>query len=316
MQPCKITTLILGHVMGMNWDDLKIFLEVARTEKLSDAAKQLGIDASTVSRRLHRLEDQLATQLFDRSTDGHSLTEHGQLLLQTARDMNQRAQAASEILQGKNLENQGKVRLGVTEAFGNYFIAPELARFCQQYPKITIDLLPLQRFVKWTHHEVDIAVTIERPPNTSLVVSKLCDYQLNMYASRAYLQRSAPITSSADICAHPLIGYVDDLVFSDQLSYLERLLPNSQPTFRSTSVVTQSIAVREGLGLAVLPCFLARRDPELIAVLPEQTRVVRTFWIAVHPEQKKLARVNKVWQHLKTHAADNAAMLMGMAPVS
>ncbi|MEH6626763.1 MAG: LysR family transcriptional regulator [Motiliproteus sp.] len=299
--------------MDINWDDLKVFLEVARTEKLSEAAKRLGIDASTVSRRVHRLEDQLATQLFDRNADGHSLTEHGQLLLQTARDMNKRAQAAGDILQGKNLENQGKVRLGVTEAFGNYFIAPELAKFCQQFPKITIDLLPLQRFVKWSHHEVDIAVTIEKPPNTSLVVSKLCDYQLNMYASRDYLERAGAINTTEDIYNHPLIGYVDDLVFSEQLSYLERLLPNSHPSFRSTSVITQSVAVREGLGLAVLPCFLARCHPELVPVLPEQTSVVRTFWIAVHPEQKKLARVNKVWQHLKTHIAENATMLMGGA---
>ena len=295
----------------MNWDDLKVFLEVARTEKLSQAAKRLGIDASTVSRRLHRLEDQLATQLFDRSAEGHSLTEHGQLLLQTARDMDQRAQAANEILQGKNLESQGKVRLGVTEAFGNDFIAPELVRFCQQYPQIIIDLLPLQRFVKWSHQEVDIAVTIEKPPNTSLVVAKLCDYRLTMYASRDYLARSQVINVPDDIYHHPLIGYVDDLVFSDQLSYLERLLPHSNPCFRSTSVVTQSIAVREGLGLAILPCFLARRHPDLIPVLPQQTSIVRTFWMAVHPEQKKLARVNKVWQHLKSHAANNASMLMG-----
>lgn len=298
----------------MNWDDLKIFLEVARTEKLSEAAKRLGIDASTVSRRLHRLEDQLATQLFDRSTDGHSLTEHGQLLLQTARDMNQQAQTAGDILQGKNLEHQGKVRLGATEAYGNYCIAPELARFCQQYPQIIIDLLPLQRFVNWSHQEVDIAVTIEKPPNTSLVVSKLCDYRLNLYASRSYLARSAAINTPEDIYAHPLIGYVDDLVFSEQLSYLERLLPNSRPTFRSTSVVTQSIAVREGLGLAILPCFLARPDPQLIPVLADHISAVRTFWIAVHPEQKKLARVAKVWQHLKNHAAENSALLMGDPP--
>ncbi|WP_051221495.1 LysR family transcriptional regulator [Neptunomonas japonica] len=294
----------------MNWDDLKVFLEVARTEKLSQAAKRLGIDASTVSRRLHRLEDQLATQLFDRSTEGHSLTEHGQLLLQTARDMDQRAQAANDILQGKNLENQGKVRLGVTEAFGNDFIAPELARFCQHNPQIIIDLLPLQRFVKWSHQEVEIAVTIEKPPNTSLVVSKLCDYGLSMYASRDYLEHCEVINVPEDIYKHPLIGYVDDLVFSDQLSYLERLLPNSNPCFRSTSVVTQSVAVREGLGLAMLPHFLARRHPDLIPILPQQTSVVRTFWIAVHPEQKKLARVNKVWQHLKRHAENNAIMLM------
>jgi len=297
--------------MDMNWDDLKVFLEVARTEKLSVAARRLGIDASTVSRRLHRLEDQLATQLFDRSVEGHALTTHGQLLLETAREMSTRAQSAADILQGKNQEAQGKVRLGVTEAFGNYFIAPELARFCQQYPKITLDLMPLQRFVKWSHHEVDIAVTIEKPPNTSLVVSRLCDYQLNMYASRDYLERAAPIQTLEDIYQHPLVGYVDDLVFSDQLSYLERLLPESRSSFRSTSVITQSIAVCEGLGLAVLPCFLAQRHPELVPVLADQTRVTRTFWIAVHPEQKKLARVNKVWQHLKTYATENEGGLMG-----
>ncbi len=297
--------------MSMNWDDLKIFLEVARTEKLSIAAKQMGIDASTVSRRLHRLEDHLGTQLFERSVEGHALTKHGELLLQTARDINKRAQSATDILQGKNLENQGKVRLGVTEAFGNYFIAPKLANFCQEYPKITIDLLPLQRSVKWSHHEADIAVTIEKPPNTSLVVSKLCDYQLNMYALQDYLDRSEPINTLEDIYNHPLIGYVDDLVFSDQLSYLEQILPDSHTTFRSTSVITQSIAAREGLGLAILPCFLARRYPELVPVLPEQTGVTRTFWIAVHPEQKKLSRVNMVWNHIKSYANENRGLLMG-----
>jgi len=298
--------------MDMNWDDLKVFLEVARTEKLSVAARRLGIDASTVSRRLHRLEDRLATQLFDRSVDGHALTEHGQLLLKTAREMDKRASRAADLLQGKNLADEGQVRLGVTEAFGNYFIAPELAAFCQQYPKITLDLLPLQRFVKWSHHEVDIAVTIEKPANTSLVVSRLCNYRLNMYASEAYLAAHSPITGLEQIYQHPLIGYVDDLVFSDQLSYLERLVPESQSTFRSTSVITQSIAVREGLGLAVLPCFLARHYPELVPVLPEQTAVTRTFWIAVRPEQKKLARVEKVWRHLMAYAQRNEALLMGM----
>lgn len=297
--------------MELNWDDLKVFLEVARSEKLVVAARRLGVDPSTVSRRLHRLEDRLETQLFDRNVEGHTLTPHGQLLLQTARDMDKRAQAAADILQGKNLENEGRVRLGVTEAFGNYVIAPELSRFCQSYPGITIDLLPLQRFVKWGRHEVDIAVTIEKPPNTSLVVSKLCDYQLCMYGAREYLASAPPIRAIDDLYQHPLTGYVDDLVFSDQLSYLERMLPDSTATFRSTSVITQAIAVREGQGLAILPRFLAQQYPALVPVLPEQTEVIRTFWIAVHPEQKKLARVQKVWQHLKNHAQQNSALLMG-----
>lgn len=298
--------------MSMSWDDLRIFLAVARTKKLTTAAKQLGIDASTVSRRLHRLESDLETQLFDRSVEGHVLTKHGQVLLQSTQNINKHVRSTVDILKGKNLENQGRVRLGATEAFANYFIAPELTRFCQQNPKITIDLLPLQRFVKWSHHEVDIAVTIERPPNTSLVVSKLCDYQLNMYASCSYLDRSEPIVTLKDIYDHPLIGYVDDLVFSDQLPYLEQVLPNSQASFRSTNVITQSIAVREGLGLAILPCFLARRYPDLVPVLADQISIVRSFWIAVHPAQKQLSRVNMVWQHMKTYAAANRALLMGV----
>jgi len=297
--------------MSVNWDDLKVFLEVARTEKLSHAAKLLGIDPSTVSRRLHRLEDGLATQLFDRSVDGHALTEHGKLLLETAQAMEQRAQAAADQLQGKNLEPEGGVRLGVTEAFGNRIIAPELARFCQQHPLISVDLLPLQRFVKWSRHEVDIAITIEKPHHSSLIITKLCDYRLQLYGARSYLQRAEAITSLHDLRRHPLIGYIDDLIFSDQLSYLERLLPGSKPAFRSTSVITQQAAAQEGLGLAILPCFLARQNPELVPILSNETSIIRTFWMAVQPEQKKLARVGVVWEHLKHYATRQSELLMG-----
>lgn len=297
--------------MSVNWDDLKVFLEVARTEKLSHAAKLLGIDPSTVSRRLHRLEDALQTQLFDRSVEGHNLTEHGRLLLQTAQSMDQGAQGAIDQLQGKNLAAEGLVRLGVTEAFGNAFIAPELARFCQRQPKIAVDLLPLQRFVKWSRHEVDIAITIEKPSHSSLIITKLCDYRLQLYASQRYLDQAPPIRQLDDLQQHPLIGYIDDLIFSDQLSYLERLLPGSRPTFRSTSVITQQAATREGLGVAILPCFLAREAPELVPILSDETSILRTFWMAVQPEQKKLARVGVVWEHLKQYAAANRALLMG-----
>ncbi len=295
----------------MNWDDLKVFLEVARAEKLSDAAIRLGVNASTVSRRLHKLEDTLKTQLFERSIDGHELTEHGKLLLQTAREIEDRALATVDTLQGKNQQDVGNVRLGATEAFGTFFIAPELARFCKDNPKITIDLLPLQRFVKWSRHEVDLAVTVERPVNTSLIISKLCDYRLKLYATGNYLQQHEPIRSIEDANSHPLIGYVDDLIFTEQLSYLERVIKNPKPIYRSTSVITQYVVTRENLGLAILPCFLAQQDPQLVPILEDEINIIRSFWIAVHPEQKKLHRVAKVWQHLKEYAADNEVFLMG-----
>ena len=297
----------------MNWDDLKVFLEVARSETLTAAASRLNVDPSTVSRRIHKLEGQLETQLFDRSVAGHELTEHGRELLQTAVAIDQQTTAAIEILQGKNLQEKGHVRLGMTEAFGNYFIAPQLAEFCQAHPQITVDLLPLQRFAKLTQHEADLAVTVEKPKNTTLVVSKLCDYRLQLYASRDYLATHPAIDSLGDLHQHALISYVDELIFSTELNYLERLLPDLSPVFRSTSVVTQYMAARRGIGLAVLPCFLAREDPQLVPVLAQEIRIVRSFWIAAHPERKQLARVNSVWQHIKQVAEAHQGMLMGSA---
>jgi molybdenum-dependent DNA-binding transcriptional regulator ModE len=131
----------------MNWDDIKIFLEVARSERLSIAAKRLAMDASTVSRRLHKLEQQLESQLFERTIDGHVLTDDGKKLLNSARQMEQNASNALEQIKNNNQANCGKVRIGVTEAFGNFFVAAHLLALQQDFPDIQIDLLHFSRFV-------------------------------------------------------------------------------------------------------------------------------------------------------------------------
>ncbi len=295
----------------MDWDDIRIFLEVARTERLSEAAQRLRINASTVSRRLHRLESSLEIQLFERGQDGHQLTDQGQLLLATARQMEQQALTAGEILQGLSDEQIGSVRIGATEGFGSFFITPKLASFCQANPRLVVELLPMPRFVKLTRHEADMAVTIERPRHTSLVVTKLCDYQLKLYATTDYLEQAPALERIEDLNHHRLIGYIDDLMFSDQLNYMERLLPEAQPAFRSTSVVAQFTQAKAGLGLAILPCFLAAEAPSLQPVLEDEVSLTRSFWLAAQPERKRLARVEAVWQELKRLAASHQSLLMG-----
>lgn len=294
----------------MDWDDLRIFLEVARTERLSEAAKRLRINASTVSRRLHRLETSLAVQLFERSQEGHQLTDQGRLLLATARQMEQQALTAGEILQGLSEEQIGSVRIGATEAFGSFFITPKLAQFCHENPRLVVELLPMPRFVKLTRHEADMAVTIERPRHTSLVVTKLCDYRLKLYATDTYLEQAPRLEQIEDLNQHRLIGYVDDLMFSDQLNYMERLLPDAQPAFRSTSVVAQYTQACSHLGLAILPCFLAAESSQLRPVLEQDICLTRSFWLAAQPERKRLARVEAVWQELKRLTEAHQALLM------
>jgi DNA-binding transcriptional LysR family regulator len=294
----------------MNWDDLKVFLEVARTETLTLASKRLKLDSSTVSRRVHKLESLLETQLFERDSTGHTLTVDGHELLKTAIAIEQQTLSAVEILQGKNLQEQGNVRLGTTDAFGNFFITPNLAGFFHQHPKITVDLLPLQRFVKLTQHEADLAVTIEKPKNKSLVVSKLSDYRLQMYASKEYLACHDELSHVSQLSNHHLIGYVDDLLFSDQLGYLNHYLTDIEPIFRSTSVISQFSAVEQGLGVAILPCFLANKSSQLVRVLDE-IDIIRSFWIAAPSDRMRLARVSHLWHYLKQTAHDSQELLLG-----
>lgn len=297
--------------LNLDWDNLRIFLELARTERLMDAARRLDIDHSTVSRRIRRFEQTLGTRLFERSNQGYALTAQGARLLEHAERIETALQAATDEVLGVNRALSGQVRLGATEAFGSFVIAPHLANFCARHPGITVDLLPVPRFVNLSKHEADLAVTIERPASGSYVVTKLADYALKLYAAPAYLRTQAPIRDKADLARHPFIGYVDDLVFSREMDYLRQVAPDSRVALRSTSVIAQYAAARRGRGLAILPCFLAQQNDDLIPVLDGETDVIRTFWLVVPTERRRIARVDALWTWLRETADANRAFLMG-----
>lgn len=304
----------------LDWQDIQIFLEVARCERLTDAARRLGLDHSTLSRRVRRFETQLNTQLFERSTRGYRLTEAGQRLLGHAEEMARHAIDARETLADQNHQVSGQIRLGVTEGFGTWVIAPLLAAFCERHPGITVDLLALPRMINLSRHEADLAITLDRPTSAGLVVSRLCDYALRLYGSQAYLQRHGTPRSLAELAHHRLIGYVDDLIFSEQLNYLVPLLGaesgHGTPahfSLRSTSVSTQCSAARHGAGLAILPCFMASGCKDLVGVLNDKVEIHRQFWIVSRQEQRQLARIRLLWEFLRDAAERNRKFLMGEA---
>lgn len=293
----------------MNWESLKIFLEVAKTQRLSTAARALGVDSSTVSRRIHQLEESLEVRLFERSVEGHYLTAQGELLFASAQAMEQTLQSSVASLQGLDLEESGNVRVGTTEAFGSFFVTPNLLKFNQLYPNISIDVLPLLRKVKLYKHEADIAISIGKPRNTSMVVTKLCDYRLKVYASKKYLS-SNNISTISDLTQQAWISYVEHLDFSDQLEFLNDIAPGVTPAVRSTSVVAQYMAVKSGLGLAVLPCFLASSDDELEVVLDNDIDITREFWLMTQPDSKRVKRVQILWDYLKVLVKEQQSVLL------
>jgi len=294
----------------MNWGDIKIFLEVARCERLSIAAKRLSIDASTLSRRLHKLEESLSTQLFERSVDGHKLTLDGNKLLQFARRMEVDASQAFSDIKNKTVINSGRVRIGVTEAFGSFFIAPKLLTLQKEYPDIQIELIHFARDVKISRNEADIAIAVERPKNTSTIITKLCNYKLQLYAHNNYLSTLNKPVSVNTLASHQWISYVDNLLFTEQLAYLKELNPNVKPSFQSTSITSQYSAIKSGLGIGILPCFLAELDNSLIKLCAEEVEIVRSFYLVTHPESKRLSHVNTVWNYLKILAKENTQLLM------
>ena len=273
----------------MNWDDLKIFLDVTRQPKLEGAAAYLQMDATTISRRIKRLEQELALTLFERTRRGHVLTPAGERLASQVEAM----ESVCQTIRSETESEQsavGRIRLGVTEGLGSAVIAPALKQFKDSHPKIDIDLISLSGFVSVPRRQADMSILLTRPAAGRLKVRKLSDYSLRLYATRDYLKENPPVMSRADLQNHTLIGYVDDLIYSNQLRYFDELLPGLNPHICSPSIIAQLEVVASGAGLGILPVFMARRHPELVEVLPDDILVTRSFWLAVHQDVSALTR--------------------------
>ncbi|MDZ5604669.1 LysR family transcriptional regulator [Pseudomonas sp. RP23018S] len=300
------------RLSALNWDDLKFFLEVARTRKASSAAKRLGVDYTTVSRRVSALEHALGTLLFEKSrTSGFVLTLEGQRLLGYAESIESTLHMACEQVSGSGMALSGHVRIGCTEGFGTFFITPQLSHFVDTYPAISIDILPLPHFISLSKREADIVIALERPEHGAYVCCKLCNYRLRLYATPAYLERHPPLQQVGDLSQHRFISYVEDLAFSPELLYLNNLIPNAHAPLRSTSVIAQYTAAVQGHGLAILPCFLAGQDARLVEVLPEEVEVTREFWMYCREDLRKLRRIVLVWDYIREATERNQAFLLG-----
>src|SRR6218665_2081940 len=172
----------------MNWDDARIFLAVARQGQILGAAKSLGLNHATVSRRLAALEADLGSTLFHRKTNGTELTAQGERFLAFAETMESASLGAAEA-SGSDSAIEGIVRVGAPDGFGVDFLAPRLGALIERHPGLRIELVPVPRAFSLSRREADIAVTLERPREGRLVARKLTDYRLGLYAAQRYLDR-------------------------------------------------------------------------------------------------------------------------------
>lgn len=276
---------------GFDWDDLRYFLAVARAGRLTLAAKRLGQDHTTLSRRIAALEKALDCHLFTRSPQGYQLTEAGTRLLQTAEEI----ERATISIQSESLSNDaalsGTVRIGAPDGFGSYFLTQVFSTFSKQNNNLNIELITMPRIFSLSKREADIAIGLTRPTEGRLYARKLTDYQLALYGSRSYLESHPPIQTRDDLKGHGMIGYVEDYIFTPELDYLRLVAPALTTRLRASNLLAQMQFVLAGAGLCVLPHFLARSEPDLMPVLGHEIRLTRTLWMITHADLHDVPRI-------------------------
>ncbi|MCB1424380.1 MAG: LysR family transcriptional regulator [Zhengella sp.] len=277
----------------MNWDDVRIFLAVARAGQILGAARRLGLNHATVSRRMSALEDALGVKLVDRQTTGTELTPEGERFLATAEAMEAGMIAARAELAPDQAAVSGTVRIGAPDGFGVAWLAPRLGRLTSLHPGLTIQLVPVPRSFSLSRREADIAITMERPEEGRLVAGKLVDYTLGLYAASSYVDENGLPLSAEAVTNHSLVGYVPDLVISPALDYAGEIAPDWRSTFEISSALGQMEAVRAGAGLGILHTFLARRHEDLVPV-PGFPLIRRAYWIVYHETLKPLRHIQAV----------------------
>ena len=289
----------------MDWDDLRVFLAVARAESLSGAGRGLKIDPATVGRRISRLEDAVGARLFVKGPQGYALTGEGLRLLTHAERAEAAMEGAQEALTGPE-GLTGQIRIGAPDGCANYLLPQVLARICDGNPGLEVQIVALPRVFNLSKREADMAIAVSRPEAGRLTVQKLTDYQLHLAASRDYLGKH-PVRAD-DLQAHRFVGYIPDLIFDKELDYLAAIGVNSV-ALASNSVSVQLNWLRHGAGLGVVHDFALPAAPELVRVLPEQISLSRVFWLIRHADDGRVDRLNRFATLLVAEARAEMARL-------
>lgn len=274
--------------LAWSWDDLRFFLATVEAGSVTKAGARLGVNHSTVSRRLAALEDALEVRLFERHPDGVQLTAAGHRILETCREMEAKSHDVARLIRAGDKRLAGHVKIAASTAVADAFIAPRLQEFMERYPDIRLDLDLDVRAHDLMRREADIAVRLkpvtEAHQGASILTRKLGTFAWGLYAAPDSVG-DAPLTEDT-LRGREFIGIPEDYPVRPGADYIETL--GLKTTLAMTSMVSIARAVSMGLGLGFIPCMLGRQYG-LVQVVPPRDR--SELWLLVHPELKENAAV-------------------------
>ena len=260
----------------MDWDKLRIFHAVASAGSFTHAGQSLGLSQSAVSRQISALEEEISTPLFQRHARGLTLTDEGELLFTAVTDVLGRLAAAEEALKNVHDAPRGALRITASHGIGAYWLLPRLGQFLAQYPEVEVHLVMDDKELDLAQREADLALRMRAPVQADLIQRRLFTVHYHMYASKAYLKAHPAPKSLEEIADHTIIVYGELAVpeIRDINWLLEAFKKNSKPdstghVIRINNITGILQATEAGLGIGVVPDYVAAQHPELERVLPD-----------------------------------------------
>ena len=278
--------------MSAQWDDLRVFLAVAREESLSAAGRRLHVDPATVGRRVARLETAFEAPLFVKSPTGYALTDAGHRLMTHALRVEQSLQEATEEMVGQSAGLSGQIRIGAPDGVANFLLPQVCAKIAEANPDLDIQIVALPRVVSLSRREADLVVAVSAPTAGRLTVQKITDYKLHLAAARWYLRNNPTIETVADLNGHLVTGYIPDMIFDKELDYLSEV-GVERVRLASNSAAVQFNWVRSGSGIGVVHDFAIPSARGVVKILEDQVSLTRSFYLIRHADDRRLERLNR-----------------------
>lgn len=280
----------------MNWDDVRVFLAIARTGTLGAAGRALGQSQPTMGRRLKALEKALGQTLFQRTAEGFVLTDEGAVVLGHAERMEADALSFARQLDGADRQLEGMLRVSTSDWFGLHVLAPLCSAFTLQHPRVTIELLTDARLYSLARREADLVARIVPFDEPDVIQRKFMHVPYALYGARW----AAPAADD-DVRLVTM-----DLGFSDMpdAAWLRSAYPDARVALRSNSRHVQAVACAAGVGLAVLPCPLGDAHPGLQRVDCPVPPPGRDVWLGYHRDLRRLPRLRALLELLERSQAE------------
>ncbi|WP_232850846.1 LysR family transcriptional regulator [Nocardia acididurans] len=290
-----------------NPDDLLVLLAVGRTGRYVSAAEELGINHTTISRRIAALEHALGGRVLTRGAGGWELTDLGREALAAAEAI----ESAVRSLTSTTTSLEGVVRMSATDGFSAYLAAPAVAAVQRTHPKLAVEIITATRRASLQRSSMDLEVVVGKPQVRRAEAIPLGDYTLGLYASHEYAAARGLPHSIEDLTAHPLVYFIDSILQVDDLDLAPSFAPTMRESITSTNVFVHVEATRAAAGLGLLPCFMADRHSDLIRVLPELVAVRLTYWLVSRAETLRRPEVTAIVDSLRREVRSRRTMLLG-----